>query len=184
MQRARRVQEEVLNDVEQLDKNNSNVNNVKLFKNMLQKQFNDSLNVLSTEIHEHAKSVTEQAIKIRPARESILKGLELIVDAVFTPASSATPVLYGSCASGLDTKDSDLDVVISFRSSPEFEEIESASETDPTTLIDAKMKIQMLATYIEDSVPWIKINKVVWSGLVPVIKATGFVGKNDCVLGR
>ena len=50
MQRARRVQEEVLNDVEQLDKNNSNVNNVKLFKNMLQKQFNDSLNVLSTEM--------------------------------------------------------------------------------------------------------------------------------------
>jgi len=164
-ERARRVAEdlELENDEEAKSHRISRMNE---FRDVLQNQFTSALKSLSKEIHEFASVVTMESLELRPAREKILEGVSSIVDATYGE-KVAKALLYGSCASGLDTKESDLDVVISF-----------ANEDD---VVDVRGKVELLANNLKNGshAHWITVDHVVLGGVVPVVKATGRVRKID-----
>ena len=52
------------------------------------------------------------SLRLLPARQTVLKGICSVIQGYW--GDDAQALLYGSCATGLDTEDSDVDIVISF----------------------------------------------------------------------
>ena len=118
---------------------------------------------LHTDIVEFSRTSTAHSLRLLPARQAALKGICNVVQGFW--GDDAQALLYGSCATGLDTEDSDVDIVISF------------TQNNRSVILDAPtvaQRIDFLASHMS-TIPWIRILASVTHGRVPVVKAVALV---------
>lgn len=85
-----------------------------MLHSLLQNQISVALAALHTEIDTFTNKMTASSLKLLPARQAALKGICSVVDGLW--GEDAKALLYGSCATGLDTFASDVDIVVCFTS--------------------------------------------------------------------
>ncbi|GMH63327.1 hypothetical protein TL16_g03684, partial [Triparma laevis f. inornata] len=181
-ERQRRVEEDVEGGEMGMRKQSVNY---KLLHSLLQSQMGLGLAHLHTDILEFARISTAHSLRLLPARQAALKGICNVVQGFW--GDDAQALLYGSCATGLDTEDSDVDIVISF------------TQNNRSVILDAPtvaQRIDFLARYEVartvfiypyviltlptrrshmSTIPWIRILASVTHGRVPVVKAVALV---------
>ena len=108
---------------------------------------------LHTDIVEFSRTSTAHSLRLLPARQAALKGICNVVQGFW--GDDAQALLYGSCATGLDTEDSDVDIVISF------------TQNNRSVILDAPTVAQRI--------DFLAILASVTHGRVPVVKAVALV---------
>jgi len=134
-----------------------------LLHSLLQSQIGIGLANLNADVLEFARRSTANSLRLLKARQAVLKGMCNVIQGYW--GDDAQALLYGSCATGLDTEDSDVDIVISF------------TKNNRSLLLDTVTvahKIHELASHMS-TIPWIRIVASVTHGRVPVVKATALV---------
>ena len=156
---------------------NSNVKTA-LLHSLLQNQIPVALASLHEEIRSFASKMTSFSLKLLPARQAALEGICNVVDGLW--GESAEALLYGSCATGLDTKASDVDVVVCFTKGGKGGNL-SESLSEVLSVAEVSARIALLAGHMS-SLPWLRISAVVEHGRVPVIKATALVSATSSTI--
>ena len=143
----------------------------KLLNELLQVQISVALTSLHTEIDSFGQKMRSASLTLLPARQAALKGICSVVDGLW--GGSAQALLYGSCATGLDTTASDVDIVICFTKDGNVSELLSVGEV--------QKRVGVLALHLS-TLPWLRIGAVVEHGRVPVIKALAYARKSGGII--
>ena len=173
---------------------------------LLKRQINKSLSSLHSSVSSHSYLSGLRSSSLLPARSLAFREVSSIVRDVWS--GSARAALYGSCATGLDTGKSDVDVVVIFKeeadhfiapasttpAAADFSEAEIcalpptlplATKPSPSTSASSaphgpSIESRSISTLAAEMsrLPWVKIKAVVEHGLVPVLKAIAYIKKD------
>ena len=134
---------------------------------LLQGQVRMCLSTLNEQVVAFADDKRRKSLELLPARQQALRMVCTLVNGIW--GDDAQAMLYGSCATGLDSEHSDVDVVVCFKGGGKKSGMGG--------------KVKMLATVMRE-LPWCRVKVAVENGKVPVVKATALVTRDGENVGN